>query len=578
MKIATPGQMNAIDRYCIDRLGIPGVVLMENAAQRVVDAAVEMVDDISGKRIVILAGKGNNGGDAFAVARHLLNKDALLSVYSTQQGIEENRTEKDRTSRHEPFIGSSSRNEALKEEGIKKEALKEVALEADALKNGPGNDAEINMRILNRLGIKISSFFQKSDDSGQLKSTSHQMLSIDFLSSLSCADLIIDGLLGTGLRGAVGEPLCPVIDAVNASGVPVLAIDIPSGVNGETGAVSGSCIKALRTVTFCLPKMGLLLHPGSEHVGKLDIVDIGIPKPAVEMAKINAALTDAEGVSPLIPKRTLNSNKGDYGKVLIVTGSEGMTGAGCLSAMAALRSGSGLVYIGVPASLSIAYDTAVLEAITLPLQDDGKGRLSNQCTPSLLDRMKGMNALAVGPGLSVSDEIRSVIIQMINRADVPLVIDADALNAISKDPAVLLNLKAGGIVTPHPGEMARLTGHTIKEVQEDRLKVAQSFAMKYGVVTVLKGFRTIVASPDGRIAVNSTGNPGMATAGTGDVLTGIILSLCGQGMNPFDAATAGVYIHGACGDRAVLQKGMHGLIAGDLTDYLPEVMKDLSKG
>jgi len=501
--------MSKIDKFSIEEIGIPGIVLMENAALKVVEEILKMLDGkVSGTKIVILAGKGNNGGDALAVARHLYNKGAKTSVY--------------------------------------------ILSEKDKIRG----DAAINLGILDKIGI-------------QCKVTIEPAIVETLKSELIEADLVVDGIFGTGINGEVTGLTAEIINIVNQFSKRIISIDIPSGVSGESGKVMGTCIKASRTVTFGLPKIGLVIHPGCEYTGDLVIADIGFPSKAIEQIDINTYMLDEGIVSAVLPLRHKNTNKGDYGRVLIITGSTGMTGSGSLTAKAALRSGAGLVYLGVPKTLAHLYGTGALEAITLPLEDCGMGSLSSKCIGQIKKIICSKNVIAVGPGLSVSDDIFEVIEYIISTSEVPLVLDADALNAVSRDVSVLRKLKAEAVITPHPGEMSRLTGVSIKDIQENRIEVARDFARKWKVVTVLKGSRTVIADPDGTVYINTTGNPGMATAGSGDVLTGIVAALIGQGVKPQSAAAAGVYIHGLAGDLAASESGELSLIAGDITNHLP---------
>jgi NAD(P)H-hydrate epimerase len=373
----------------------------------------------------------------------------------------------------------------------------------------------------------------------------------------------------------VGGSIKDVIGIINRSGKTVISIDIPSGINGLTGAASETCIRADKTVTFALPKTGLAIHPGCEYAGELVVAEIGIPQKAVDKVSINRHLIDPGIAAGLIPGRRQQSNKGDYGKILIVSGSKGMTGAGALAARSALRVGAGLVYLGVPASLAQVYDLLVMESVTLPLEDEGTGALSLKALEQVCGHLSGKDAAAVGPGLSVCSGTADLVRGIVENAEIPLVLDADALNIISQDVTVLGKLKVSAVLTPHPGEMARLMGVSVNEVQSSRLDAALEFAVKWKVVTVLKGSRSIIALPDGTLYVNPTGNSGMATGGTGDVLTGIIAGLLGQGLRPADAAVAGVYLHGLAGDIAASDKGEHGMIAGDVAEALPQALKRL---
>ncbi|WP_010246051.1 bifunctional ADP-dependent NAD(P)H-hydrate dehydratase/NAD(P)H-hydrate epimerase [Acetivibrio cellulolyticus] len=527
MRAVTPDQMKEIDKTAINDFGIPGMVLMENAALGVVREISKILGTDPGcmassaakrnepsKKVIILAGKGNNGGDAFAVARHLFNMGASVSVYVLSKLVD--------------ITG----------------------------------DAKTNLDILVKMGIEINEV-TRDEQIDEVKKR------------VELADIVVDGLLGTGLKGEVKGIMACVIELVNDCHVPVIAIDIPSGVNGETGKVSSSCIKACTTVTFGFPKIGQLIHPGCDYVGDLKIVDIGIPKAAVDNIKIKGHLIDMEFVSQLIPRRRRDSNKGTYGKILVVAGSRGMTGAACLTGGAALRSGAGLVYLAAPLSLVPVYAGALVEAVTIPFEDENKGYLPRQSISGILEQLNNVNVAAVGPGLSAGNEIADVVYNIIKGSRVPIVLDADGINLVAKDLSVLKDIRTQIVMTPHPGEMARLIGTSVKEVQKDRVNIARNFSKEWGVITVLKGSRTIIASPEGEIYINTTGNPGMSTGGSGDVLTGIIAGLIGQGLKPLDASIAGVYLHGACGDNIAAEKGEHGLIAGDLVREIPNQIKIL---
>ena len=542
MKLVTPRQMNAIDTCTINDCGIPGILLMENAAAAVASEAVSMAENGKSRPIVILAGRGNNGGDAFAVARLLHSRGYDVKVYLT---------------------------------GAKK---------------GISGDALINLSILERLGIGVEELVKEElidekliDEKHTNKRRAGEKLvdekpidekKLDSLrNEMHQSCLIIDGIFGTGLSREVDGLAKLVIDAANNSGKPILAIDIPSGVDGTNGSVQGSCIKADATVTFCLPKTGLVQNPGCEYTGRLITANIGIPRCVIEKQEILTELMDAERVRMLIPTRRPNSNKSDYGRVMLVTGSTGMTGSGCLASMAALRSGAGLVYAGVPRSLMHVYGAAITEPIILPLEDGGSGCLTVECAEHILEHMKRMDAAAIGPGLTASADITRIMEKIISESTIPLVLDADALNAISGNTSILKKLSVDAVVTPHPGEMSRLTGLHINEIQSDRIGTAKNFAEEFGVTVVLKGSRTVIALPDGRVFINPTGNAGMASAGTGDVLTGIIAGLLAQGAGTEDAAAAGVFLHGLAGDAAAAEMGMHGMVAGDVIKYLPQTIK-----
>lgn len=511
----TPCQMKKIDEYTINEIGIPGSVLMENAALAVVNEIVKDFASIKGKDICVVAGRGNNGGDAFAIARHLFNKGAVVT------------------------------NILLAEKG--------AVL----------GDACVNLEILDKM--KVNTIEVK--DISNLK---------ELKAILEKAEVIVDGIFGTGLRRDIDGLDKELVNLINSMKKPVIAIDIPSGVNGETGEIAGVCIKAYKTVTFAFPKVGHFIHPGCDYTGELVIADISIPQNTLNNIEIDHFAIDEEYVAKLIPKRRPDSNKGSFGKILVVTGSVGMTGAGCLAGGAALRTGAGLVYLAVPASLISIYETNLLEAVKIPLDDIG-GIISGNSEAELKKQFENMDVIAVGPGLSTGGGVGQVVAGIVKGSTKPLVIDADAINALVKDVSVLKRKSVPLVITPHPGEMARLMGTSVEEIQKNRIKTARDFSKNFEVITVLKGSRTIVASPDGRVYINTTGNSGMATGGTGDVLTGVIASFIGQGLEPLEAAVAGVYIHGLSGDIATASTGEHGLTAGDLVEKLPLAIKKLAK-
>ncbi len=516
MKIVTPAQMNSIDKNTINDYGIPGLLLMENAAAAVASEAVSMLEGSIGRVITIVAGRGNNGGDAFAAARLLHSKGCDVRV-----------------------------------------------LLAGA-KAGISGDALTNMVILEKIGIKVVEIDGIED-----------ITLLD--SNLKEAELVIDGVFGTGLSRDISGIAATVIERMNLSGKPILSIDIPSGIDGADGSICGTCIRADATVTFCMPKIGLTVNPGCEYAGRLTVADIGIPRCVIDAQGIGSEMIDIGMAACIIPQRKPDSNKGTYGKAFVITGSTGMTGSGRLACTAALRTGAGLVYAGVPESLAGIYSSSMTESIVIALPDGAKGFLSEVSTAGITEQMAGMDAVAVGPGLSAAEGVKRLVEKVILDCKVPLVLDADALNAVSGNTDILKRLGTDVVITPHPGEMARLTGLTAADVQKDRIGTAKRFASEYGVVTVLKGSRTIVALPDGRIFVNPTGNAGMATAGTGDVLTGVITGLIAQGASAGEAAIAGVYLHGLAGDLAAESMGMHGMLAGDVARHLPYAIKDIYK-
>ncbi len=514
MKVVTAEEMREIDRETIEGRGIPGVVLMERAGL----AVVSKIKEIFGrKKVIVVSGGGNNGGDGLVVARNLHNEGWDVRVFLT-----------------------------AKPEDLKGDAL--VQYKA-AAKYG------VNVQPIKELLDNYSSIFSRHS-------------------------IIVDAILGTGLSKNVTGTLSGVISLLNKSNVPVISVDIPSGISSDNGHVMGEAVKADYTVTFGLPKRGHLLYPGFEYSGKLFIEDIGFPEELLRSEKLNIELLTKNDIYTLIPERRKYSHKGDYGHVLIVAGSKGKTGAALMASKACLRTGAGLVTIGVPESLSDVFQSRVTEEMTLILPDRGDGTLSKKALDKILDFLnKTADVLAIGPGIGVSTETGNLMKALIKNLSIPIVIDADGINSIKGERGVFSKSKASVILTPHPGEMARLLSQkskvSSKEVEKDRINTAMSFAKETGTYLVLKGVPTVVATPDGRSFINSTGNPGMATGGVGDVLTGMISGFLSQTMDPLHACILGVYMHGLAGDIAASEKGQYPLIATDIIDKIPSAFHSL---
>ena len=387
-------------------------------------------------------------------------------------------------------------------------------------------------------------------------------------SRLARTAVVVDALLGTGLNAPVSGLAAAVIEAVNrwaeSSGRPVLAIDIASGLAADSGRPLGVAIRATVTATFGCAKIGQVVYPGIDYTGILDVVDIGIPPAALAAVHPRTSLLERGEVGRLLPPRPRDAHKGTFGHVLVIAGSRGKTGAALLAAEGAARAGAGLTTLAVPAALQPAFEGRVREVMTAALPDPGE----------IGSMLAGRAAVVCGPGLGVTDETRAVVAEVVRRTPAPLVLDADGLNIVAGTG--LLRERAGPtVVTPHPGEMARLLGCETAEVQADRLAAARRVARGEGVVVVLKGARTVIAAPDGEAAISPAGNPGMASGGTGDVLAGIVGGLLGQGLAPFDAAILGVLAHGAAGDRVAARQGEVGLLAGDLLAELPPTLAEL---
>lgn len=391
--------------------------------------------------------------------------------------------------------------------------------------------------------------------------------------AFATADVIIDGLLGTGTRAPLSTELTDFITQINRLGKPVVAIDIPSGLDATTGASCGVVIRATCTVTMALPKLGLYLGAGSDHAGDVVVVDIGIrPERVAHMALTTDLLTETE-IAPFIPQRTPGANKGTFGHVLIVAGSSGKMGAGVLAARGCLRSGAGLVTYALPETAFEKFDTTLPEVMIEALPDHHSGALHSNGMARLDELLKGKSAVVLGPGIGTSKETAQVVHHLLQSVQVPVVIDADALNCLAENPGWFSLLTERHVLTPHPGEMARLVRGTAVAIQEDRLGVAREFAAQHASTLVLKGRHSIVASR-GRTAINPTGNPGMATAGMGDVLSGIIGGLLAQGLSPDDAARAAIFLHGLAGDGI----GGQGLLASDVANALPQAIRAVQTG
>ena len=511
MIAVTATEMRALDRWTIEH-GTPGHVLMERAGA---GAACVLRERLRAPRgpVVVVCGPGNNGGDGFVVARHLRRARVPVEVWLA--------------GRPDQVHGDAA-------------------------------------RMLARWR--------------RVRGTVHDLTGADRVDALcrrlGAAAAVVDALFGTGLNAPVRGVAAGTIEAINTCGAPVLAIDIASGLSADTGMPLGAAVRATVTATFGFPKVGQLIYPGVEHTGLLAVVDIGIPPEALAAVQPRVSLLEQQEVGRLLAPRPRDAHKGTFGHVLLVAGSRGKTGAALLAAQGSARAGAGLVTLAVPATLQPALEARVREAMTVALGDTGAGAAALSDGAALEDLLAGRTAVVCGPGLGLADATRSLVAELIRRCRVPLVLDADGLNAVAGTD--LLRARAGPtVVTPHPGEMARLLGTDTARVQADRLGAARAFARDQNVVAVLKGARTIVATPDGGAAISPTGNPGMASGGTGDVLAGVLGGLLAQGLAPFDAALLGVFAHGAAGDAVAARRGEVGLLASDLLAELPPTLARL---
>ncbi len=422
-------------------------------------------------------------------------------------------------------------------------------------KGNNGGDARVAARLLEKTGYRCT------------------LCTTFDAEAVSTADVIVDGLLGTGTRAPLSPELTDTITRVNACHKPVIAIDIPSGLDASTGNSCGAVIHAVCTVTMGLPKLGLYLGAGSECAGEIIVVDIGIRPERIDAMAISTDVMTEINIVPLLPKRPLNAHKGDFGHVLVVAGSSGKMGAGILASRGALRSGAGLVTYALSETAFEKFDHSLPEVMIETLPDHRGGVLHPDCIPRLDELLGGKSAVVLGPGIGASPETAQVVHHLLQAVRVPMVIDADALNCMSRHPDWMPLLRDRHVLTPHPGEMARLVQKTTTAIQEDRIEIARQFVEGRAATLVLKGHHSLVASKTG-ISVNPTGNPGMATAGMGDVLSGIIGGLLSQGLVPEAAASCGVFLHGLAGDMM----GGQGLLASDVANAVPQAIHAVQTG
>ena len=519
MKVVSAAQMREMDRQTSEEYGVPSIVLMENAALRVIETLTDRFGPLSGKRIAVVCGKGNNGGDGLAIARHLtVRLGAKVTIWMAAEPTER--------------IG----------------------------------DAATNYQMAKAFGLDIRQISNATED---LKP--------------GTSDFVIDALLGTGLHGAAREPQATIIEAMNQVGCLVVAVDVPSGLDADTGNVDGVCVRAALTVTFALPKFGLLVYPGAEYAGEVVVGDIAMPRPVMAASASQVWYTESADITRWLPSRIegRDANKGKFGHVTVVTGSLGFIGAAVLSAEAAARAGAGLVTLLVPEGAQSSVVSRISPVVmTKGLPQTAQGTFSKSALETALAQAEKGNAAAIGPGIGAeNEETQGFVREFIRQCPVPLVVDADALNVLASLPdrgASLMKARSEKyetVLTPHPGEMGRLVSRRTSEVQAMRRDSAESVAHDYACVALLKGARTLVAAPDGRLWINTTSNAGMATGGAGDALTGTIAALLAQGLKAAEAAAAGAYIHGLAGDLATDHLGgKAGLIATDIIEFLPQAI------
>lgn len=499
--------MREVEKLAIEKLGVPSICLMENAGRETALEVKKILEDNTLNSVVIIAGKGNNGGDGYVVARNLYNWGVDVKVFLIAS------------------FGAIS------------------------------GDAKANLEIIQNMGIYVAEITQREH--------------LKFLEkTIKDCDVIVDAIYGTGLKGEVTGLAKEVIEMINQSDKIVVSIDIPSGLNADTGKAEGCAVKATKTVTMQFLKPGLLVYPGVDYAGEVRVAEIGIPYRLALEVGYNYNYVVLEEVR--LPKRYENTHKGDYGKVLIVAGSKNMTGAAYMAAKSAIKTGCGLVKLAVPKSVQPVLQSGLYEVITYGLEEQ-EGILSYNALSKILELTEESDIVAIGPGLTHEGDISQLVYDIVKNTDKSMVLDADALNTLVGRLEVIKGKNV--ILTPHYGEMSRLTGLKINEIKNNLFEVVKTFTERYKVTLVLKGAKTVIATEHGSIYINSTGNSGMATAGSGDVLTGMIASFLAQGFSKEKAAIYGVFYHGKAGDIAKEYLGEYGMTAMNILESIPEALK-----
>jgi NAD(P)H-hydrate epimerase len=512
IKVVTAKEMQELDRRATAEYGIPSLLLMENAGTETVREMLAAFPALPRSRVAILCGRGNNGGDGFVIARHLLNRGAAVqtSLFSRRAEVK--------------------------------------------------GDARVNLEILERMGASPAEVTAR-DDLAAVRGVVH------------ASDLVVDAMLGTGAQGPAKGLVAEAIEIINQAGRPVVAVDIPSGLGADDPNPQGPVVRATLTVTFALPKRSLLLYPAAGHAGTLRVVDIGIPSALCRSRDLLLGWLEARDVAAAFPPRDPAAHKGTFGHVLVIAGSVGKTGAAALTSLAALRAGAGLVTLALPESLNDIMEVKLTEAMTEPLPETEARTVAVEALDRVLRLAEGKSAVAIGPGLGTHPSTQEFVRELLGSLRVPVVLDADGLNALAGRAEILARASAPLVLTPHPGELSRLLGVARDEVLGNRIPMTQKVASSFNVTLVLKLARSIVAVPKRDAVIVPTGNPGMATGGTGDVLTGLIAGLLAQGVEPGLAAQAGAYVHGLAGDLAGERWGAEAMLAGDLLECVPEALR-----
>ncbi|MBU1056114.1 MAG: NAD(P)H-hydrate dehydratase [Proteobacteria bacterium] len=516
MYLTTASEMQQMDKSTID-FGLPGRVLMENAGCGATQVLLDKICIKGTEKVGIIAGRGNNGGDGFVIARRLLQKGFDVSV---------------------------------------------CLLSKASLVKG---DALANLELLYPLGIPVIEITDKDTFVANQNSMRHR-------------DVWVDAIFGTGLKSDIKGYIKDVIGFINSLNKPVFAVDIASGIDSDNGQIHGECIHAVVTATFGYAKLGHYIYPGAYHSGEVEIIDIGIPTFIADKIGPKQYLLTHEKINTILKPRKKDAHKGSTGHVFIIGGSPGKTGAAAMTSMAAMRAGAGLVTLGVPKSLNNVIESTTLEAMSCALSENSEGFLSESSFDAIMHNISGKKCIAIGPGLGTDPSTKKLVLRLLHEIEVPIVIDADGLNLIAGETDTLKKLKLPVILTPHPGEMSRLTGLTVSQIQKNRVACAREFATEFKVHLVLKGAGTVIAHPDGRVFINSTGNSGMASGGMGDILSGIIVGFAAQNYPAEDAVKLGVYLHGAAGDSLFENMGPFGYIASDMLNILPAQIGIHAKG
>lgn len=515
MKLVTAKEMKALDVQAQNDYAMPGILLMDNAAQAVAEAVHEALTALEGERVVIFCGGGNNGGDGLGAARWLQSYGVSVRAF---------------------VVGAA----------------------LDAVQG----DAALELAMFTKAGGRVEAL--STEDDWVLAEL-----------AASKADVLVDALLGTGFHGELEGDVLRACELLNKSEKYILAVDIPTGVNADNGAVCEQAVRADHTVTMALVKTGLLLYPGREYCGDIELADISMPVKLVEDYKSDKYRLTDEIVRELLPLRKANAHKGDAGRVVICAGSPGYTGAAALASDAAVKAGAGLVSLYTPLSSRDVLAIKLTEVMVHGLLERMPGILGGGAASDVASSAEAADVLAIGPGLGTSESTQEAVRTILQKITTPVVIDADALTALAGHTEILAAMQAQKVLTPHPGEMARLTGLEIGEIEADRINVAKKYAEEWQAIVVLKGAPTVIGCPNGTVYVNSTGNSSLATGGSGDVLTGIIAGLAAQEISLQEAAICGVYLHGLAAELTGIDIG---LAAGELAALLPQAREQVLYG